>query len=337
MSTQTTAPTNNVANQSATLATSASLPPPRPPPPEIPKSPPKWPLRPGVLVHVKVDTKQNLCASRTQSPNTSLLSATNTIGFASPILNSSSRSQSIPMAKASTGTATAAVTNTMENSTLSQNRTPVLPVKQQIGEIATDHKNQTALANGRSPNVMNGTNGKKSFLNGDLDVNENANNNNDVSSVGLIEQSTTNNNNNNNNQNINTNNDELVSFTTSNLIERILGRLRWRRERSKPSSTGNVGTGGNGGNGGNGGGIGAAGHNSSGGSQHSEEGLFSRSNKRAVNLLRSTGWFGSGKSTNSSTGLMFDKRHHISGITCSDGGKKKFNHVSATFTHTHTK
>lgn len=36
--------------------------------PEIPKSPPKWPLRPGVMVHVKVDTKQNLCAARAQSP-----------------------------------------------------------------------------------------------------------------------------------------------------------------------------------------------------------------------------------------------------------------------------
>lgn len=37
-------------------------------PPEIPKSPPKWPLRPGVMVHVRVDTKQNLCAARAQSP-----------------------------------------------------------------------------------------------------------------------------------------------------------------------------------------------------------------------------------------------------------------------------
>lgn len=36
--------------------------------PDVPKSPPKWPLRPGVMVHVKVDTKQNLCAARAQSP-----------------------------------------------------------------------------------------------------------------------------------------------------------------------------------------------------------------------------------------------------------------------------
>lgn len=313
------AQTATTANNGATLAASAAVPPPRPPPPEIPKSPPKWPLRPGVLVHVKVDTKQNLCASRTQSPNTSLLSGTNTINYASPLLNSSSRNTSI--AAGAPCTETAAVTNSNETATLPQNRTPVLPTKQQTGENVNgsmaDRKNQSAMANGRAAAVIDDANGNKCFLNDDLDMNENSNNNhnnNDVSSVGLIEQSTTNNTTN-NNQNINTNNDELVSFTTSNLIERILGRLRWRRERSKPSapSTANsVGIN-------NGGGVGgASGHNSSGGS---EEGLFSRSNKRAVNLLRSTGWFGSGKSTNSSTGLMFDKRHHISGITCSDGGK----------------
>lgn len=35
---------------------------------EIPKSPPKWPLRPGVLVHVKNDTKEQLHAVRIQNP-----------------------------------------------------------------------------------------------------------------------------------------------------------------------------------------------------------------------------------------------------------------------------
>lgn len=32
--------------------------------PEVPKSPPRWPLRPGVMVHVRNDTKQNLAANR---------------------------------------------------------------------------------------------------------------------------------------------------------------------------------------------------------------------------------------------------------------------------------
>lgn len=35
---------------------------------EAPKSPPKWPLRPGVMVHVKDDTKEQLQQVRTQSP-----------------------------------------------------------------------------------------------------------------------------------------------------------------------------------------------------------------------------------------------------------------------------
>ena len=57
--------------------------------PEIPKSPPKWPLRPGVLVHVKCDTKQSLCANRAQSPfNASSMntSSLNNVSYASPLL-----------------------------------------------------------------------------------------------------------------------------------------------------------------------------------------------------------------------------------------------------------
>lgn len=90
-------------------------------------------------------------------------------------------------------------------------------------------------------------------------------------------------------------NDELITFTSSSLIERILGRLRWRRERTKRNDV----------------------------DGETDDGM-TKSNKRAVNLIRgATGWFGSGKSTNSSTGL-FDKRHQFSGITCSDGGKYFF-------------
>lgn len=89
------------------------------------------------------------------------------------------------------------------------------------------------------------------------------------------------------------NNDELINFTSSSLIERILGRLRWRRERTKRNVD----------------------------CETDDGNIITKSNKRAVNLIRgATGWFGSGKSTNSSTGL-FDKRHQFSGITCSDGGK----------------
>lgn len=98
------------------------------------------------------------------------------------------------------------------------------------------------------------------------------------------------------------NNDELLRFTSSNLIERILGRLRWRREQSNTHNNNNA-------------------HNNA---TNNEDGILAKSNKRAVSLLRATGWFGSGKSTNSTTGLMSDtptKNHLQNGITCSDSGK----------------
>lgn len=266
----------------STQTVTNSTAPPRPPPPEIPKSPPKWPLRPGVLVHVKIDTKQNLCASRTQSPNTSTLSAAN-VSYASPLLNANSRNASSAVGDG--------------NTSVTRNPPPALPARQ-VGSTIT------ANSNGSAATTANATEDKDPASE-EFDVSaagENNNNNNNVSSAGLIDAGPQ------NSSNASNNNDELITFTTSSLIERILGRLRWRRERSKPSVTGNGGP------------TNGTGHNSSG-SQHSDESLFSKSNKRAVNLLRATGWFGSGKSTNSSTGLMFDKRHHLSGITCSDGGK----------------
>lgn len=92
---------------------------------------------------------------------------------------------------------------------------------------------------------------------------------------------------------LNNRNDELINFTTSSLIERLLNRLRWRRGHETKQT-------------------------------NSSQNILSKSNKRAVNLLRNTGWFGSGKSTNSSTGLFDDSRHHLSGIKCTDGGKLNF-------------
>lgn len=264
----TTTKTSVLSTQESTNPTA----PPRPPPPEIPKSPPKWPLRPGVLVHVKVDTKQNLCASRTQSPNTSTLNSTN-VSYASPLLNASSRNTTVTEA---TGPIKTAVTLSPASEA---------PISRQVIDNESPDANDTSIK-------VTAT--KSSNGNGHIeDVKENNNNTIDTA-TGIVDQSAV------NNANMN---DELVTFTTSSLIERILGRLRWRRERSKPIGTvANDGT---------------NTFNGSNGGQTTEESLFARSNRRAVNLLRATGWFGSGKSTNSSTALMFDKRHHI---TCSDGG-----------------
>lgn len=169
-------------------------------PPEVPKSPPKWPLRPGVMVHVKGDTKQNLAASRSQTPSTG-------------------------RPEVSPGT---------------PSKTPELPLR-----------NSTPRPEVEAP-------------------------------APKAEEET-----------VEEINDELINFTNSGFIERILRRLRWRREghgvrRSPP--------------------ILAQSSSAQGGVQ-----------KKAANLLRAAGWFGSGKSTASSLGL-FDSRHRPSGIKYTDGG-----------------
>lgn len=243
---------------------------------DVPKSPPKWPLRPGVLVHVKCDTKQNLCANRAQSPthNASLnASSINNVSYASPLLNSRNTS----MASGNDSTK-------IPSSTSSSIR-PELPVrnpKTQIDSIATTTTTTTeskSVARPLHQDVDAASNKESSFLNTDAKkstANSTETNQkdckrsgNDLTVTGLL---VTNN---------ETNNDELLRFTSSNLIERILGRLRWRREQTTTNST-----------------------------------MAQNSNKKTKGLLRSSRWFGSGKSTNSTTGLMNDtNKHHLNGIS----------------------
>lgn len=229
-----------------------TTPPPRPPPPDIPKSPPKWPLRPGVMVHVKSDTK--LSASRTQSPasvaqngNSSL--SQHNVSYASPILSQSLRSTTQPI------TSDVNVGGRKDIAIdLSTKSPPTLPARNLLDKFPV----------------------KAALSENDVLTRECADGTEDHNGSTAAN-----------------NNDELINFTSSSLIERILGRLRWRRERTKRNVDGETDDG----------------------------NIMTKSNKRAVNLIRgATGWFGSGKSTNSSTGL-FDKRHQFSGITCSDGGK----------------
>lgn len=184
---------------------------------DVPKSPPKWPLRPGVMVHVKVDTKQNLCAARVANHNSSII-------------------------------------NTNTNTS-----------------IISETKNDTNIPIEKS-------------------IDEN--------------QST---------------NDELLNFTNSNLIERILSRLRWKRENINRMNKGNDDDGD----------VCSSCVNGNGkviviDGQNNHKNILStrRNNRRAVNLFRQTGWFGSGKSTTSSTGLVNSNRkeQHLSGIQCTDGG-----------------
>lgn len=97
--------------------------------------------------------------------------------------------------------------------------------------------------------------------------------------------------------------DELINFTNSNLIERLLGRLRWRRDRIKETKRLNAVT-----------------------SSSGRGGSKNESSKRK-NLLRTTTigwWFGSGKSTTSSTGLFDDiiKRRATGGSGGGGGGRR---------------
>lgn len=282
-------------------------PPPRPPPPEIPKSPPKWPLRPGVMVHVKVDTKQNLCASRTQNPssmpytpNTSSAITAGTgqnpneqqlnmsnVSYASPLLNKTppTTGDAFVQMDAKDNVCTVSATNgSSEISMQPPPPPPALPARNILGKLATS-----------SASAPSKTSCSSELLTRENPTDENSNNT-------TMEQTTL-------VPNAPGNNDELITFTSSSLIEKILSRLRWRRERTKHSSTG----------------TGASNNDNCGSGNNAGDGtsILSKRNRRTVSLLRGTGWFGSGKSTNSSTGL-FDKDHHLNGITCDDGGKVHF-------------
>lgn len=278
----------------------------RPCAPEIPKSPPKWPLRPGVLVHVKCDTKQTLCANRAQSPlNTSMntTSNLNNVSYASPLLNTNSRNTSIASGKG---------VNAATNLSSTPITLPDLPARNAKATNSSTNSESKMMANKRSAKPVARTllideDGITANVEPDEtiskdDANRTTNDSNltvgaDTTTTGLLQNATTTNN--------EPNNDELLRFTSSNLIERILGRLRWRREQSNVQN-------GNAINGSGGGG---------GGSSGNEDGILAKSNKRAVSLLRATGWFGSGKSTNSTTGLMTETKNHLNGITCGDSGK----------------
>lgn len=284
--------------------TTAESPASRPSVPEIPKSPPKWPLRPGVLVHVKCDTKQTLCANRAQSSlnasmNTSNL---NNVSYASPLLNTNSRNTSIASGKGM-------------NATTNLSSTPITLPELPARNAKATNSSTTESTNKKNskPNVVRtlliDEDGITANVEPDEPSKDDANRTNasnltvgaDTTTTGLLQNTTT--------TNSEPNNDELLRFTSSNLIERILGRLRWRREQSNVHNT-------NASNATN------TNNNNNATSNNSDEGILAKSNKRAVSLLRATGWFGSGKSTNSTTGLMSEtNKNHLNGITCGDSGK----------------
>lgn len=252
---------------------------------DVPKSPPKWPLRPGVLVHVKCDTKQTLCANRAQSPfNTSHnTSSLNNVSYASPLLTATSRN------------ASACETATGAGGQTKINIGPDLPARntKPLLRMATRPAARALLSD-----VEQAANADETEKSDGATATEATNNNNDNNN-----NNSNSNNSNNNRNNNNEANEELLRFTTSNVIQRILRRLRWRRDQSNGDTVN-------------------ATNDAANGNENGNGGILSRSNRRAISLLRATGWFGSGKSTTSTTGLMNDKKKSGNGnATGNEAGK----------------
>lgn len=275
-------------------------------------------MRPGVLVHVKCDTKQNLCANRAQSPfNASSLNTSgnlNNVSYASPLLNSNSRNTSMTSGKVGSESTNLSSTPIIlpelparniktNNTTIAITTTPTTNSIDATDSTQNNNKKSSKSVarallideDGITAKVESDDSSKEDGSNRRIVATSNNNNNNSTvigsvdTTTGLLQNTAT-------VTTIEPNNDELLRFTSSNLIERILGRLRFRREQSSNNNT----------------------HNAT----NNEGGILAKSNKRAVSLLRATGWFGSGKSTNSSTGLMSDTtKTHSNGITCSESGK----------------
>lgn len=191
---------------------------------EAPKSPPKWPLRPGVLVHVKEDTKEQLHAVRIQSPNRSKISL---------------------------------------NTSLTPSQSS------EVEQINTSINNLSTKNPFRVPRC-------------DSDrLNE------------VVSRSS--------------NNDELIKFINSKLLQRILRKLKLRRINIKEASEEEEEDD-------------ATGDGSS----------FKRRNDYRFRIQSKTpwksnwdtwAWFSSNKSTRSSKNLV-DNNNHINGIECTENGKK---------------
>lgn len=270
------------------------------------------------MVHVKVDTKQNLCASRTQSPssiqystNPSAMATTiqspnrsHNVSYASPILNKTPTT-GVQIDSKDNNVGIVSSTNGPSVQPPSQlpppPPPPALPARNLLSKFATStfaSENTNTTSSTSNSGVVS-----ELLTNRENGTDENSNNSTTTfvstnTNLTTIIPNTS-----------NSNNDELITFTSSSLIEKILSRLRWRRERTKHDDVEICSNNNNNNN------------NNAGDDSLS---IFSKSNRRgAVSLLRGTGWFGSGKSTNSSTGL-FAKDHQLNGITCDDGGKVFF-------------
>lgn len=241
---------------------------------EIPKSPPKWPLRPGVLAYVKGDTKQNICAARNGGTATSTMN------------------QSVGSGSNGGMTATMATESPLNKSAVSYSATRDKQQQQLGNDSAT--KSETVSAPG--DRVLRKAL-KTIVLSEDVAIQvEEDDDDEDDERGGGHEQSQR------QEDGEETNVDELINFTNSNFINRILKRIRWKRRggtggfdnrRRSPLTT------------------------STNGPKRTKKG------RRRLLLLRKmplNGLFGSWKSTNSHTELFDSTRHRPAGIQYPSSG-----------------
>lgn len=252
---------------------------------EVPKSPPKWPLRPGVFVHVKGDTKQNLCAQRNK--NLSIVNKTGAM-TTTPYQFGTENYQEISSTSLNTNNQLKIVEN---QSTVH----PVTSIGLSVNNLKSIDKMKQQLTidmkqpgqDGSGDGIHIGDTSKTVLNQTDTNVL-----NSTVLSVGTSVANTT------------CNDEQLISFTSSNVIQRLLGRIRWRRLMGdiRTSVVGGI--------------------RNSTTKNNQNDNMNIKPHKKTTNIFRRTanGIFGSGKSISSSTGLV-DARHDFSGITCTDGGK----------------
>lgn len=267
---------------------------------EIPKSPPKWPLRPGVLAYVKGDTKQNICAARNGGATTTTASAsamnhsmgsstgtgTGTAVVSESPLNKSTVSYAATGNNNSNGSANTATRDQQQLQQLSQQS---LQTRQGPGQANDSIRSEGAVSAPGDRVLRKAL--KTIVLSEDVAIQVEEDDDDDDDERQQYTQQT--------NDGDETNVDELINFTNSNFINRILKRLRWKRNRGGFDNRRSSPT------------------NNSSGPKKTKKG------RRRLLLLRRmpiNSLFGSWKSTNSHTELFDSTRNRPAGIKYPSSG-----------------
>lgn len=236
---------------------------------EAPKSPPKWPLRPGVLVHVKTDTKENLHAARTQSPNSKAVPIPMVPKINTSNNKDNNKNSSSNINKSSTVNESEQGTIELNESTVSI-PVPPPPPQQQMSPPDIPPKNNPFRVSRCDSDSLNNT--SKS-----------------------------------------SNNDELVKFSNSKFLQRILVKLNLRRAGPHIKETNKDE------------------ENCDENEDLGDGSSFKRRNDYRFRIQSKASWrgtwdtwawFGSNKSTRSNKNLV-DNNNHITGIECTEKGKEK--------------